>query len=213
VRYYACLRRRTRVAETLGVARCTMPDVKATALEAHAWAGVAATLLTGDNLSDGLRAEEERHAAEAARRDRQLQAIDAEIAKHRKHLRAIVERHLTSEPGSELDAMYAALAKEQDVAIAKLVAERDRRKATRLSGLSPAEAATLRQFATEVRTSIEAAGDVERRRIFELMRLRGEVRLDAEGVKLGHHHRFAVAWEALITIRDSDGGLRKTPTT
>jgi hypothetical protein len=73
-------------------------------------------------------------------------------------------------------------------------------------GLSDEQSESISAFAAEVQAGIDAASPGERRRIYELLGLRGTVSCGGDdGVCLSRiRHRFRVDWESLLTIRHRD---------
>jgi hypothetical protein len=89
---------------------------------------------------------------------------------------------------------------EIETRIAALHAARAELEAIALDDPSNEDALSLEAFAAEIATGIRAAIPQEQRRVFELLRLRGVVRVAGDGepgVCLGRRpRRFAVDWDA-----------------
>ena len=79
------------------------------------------------------------------------------------------------------------------------------------AGLSAADVVAVEQFAAEVRQGIDHAGPRDRRRFFELLKLRLNVRRDDEaGIKLARRHRFGLNYQAVIELVDNSSEYKKT---
>jgi site-specific DNA recombinase len=210
-RYYRCLRCEPSRAAQRGQPVCSLPSVPGWLLDAEAWERVAATLLDPDHLAAGLEVAHAQHSeADQRQRDR-LATVDREVARLRTRFDRITDERLDAPAGSETERALKAKAQEVEAAINRLLADRAQLAAVPTPGLSAAETMQLRQFAAEVREGIEHATAGERRRIYELLRLEGTVRLDSEhGIKLGRRHRFAIEWAAIIPLVDDAREYKKT---
>ena len=198
-RYYLCGRHAPSRARRLGKPACGLPDVPAADLEAEAWRVLTETLLDPDVLAAGLAAARStRDDADRVRRDR-LATIEAEIAKQRRTLDALADRLTTGEGGEFFDAILRR-AKEVESVIAQLIRERDTSAAVGGAGLSDTEAAAVVRFAETARLGLDAATPAERRTLYELLRLRGRVLHNPDGVRLGRRNRFRIDWEAAIPL-------------
>jgi site-specific DNA recombinase len=205
VRYYVCHHAKPFQAARAGVATCPLPNVNALALEAHTWGAVAATLLDDEWLRAGLDAHQRDYAEAVARREARVSEIETVIARERAQLRAIAAKHLAADPGGELEAIYLDAAKRCEARIAALEAEHASARSLASEGLSPDDVQSLQAFAAEVRAGLGYLGDGEKRRIYELMNLRGAVRTDPAGVRVGQRHRYVIDWQAVLPLRNSDG--------
>jgi hypothetical protein len=117
---------------------------------------------------------------------------------------------MDAEPGSETERALRGVATETDAMLSRLTAARAELEAQPLPGLSEADGMALERFAQEVNEGIEAANPAERRRIYQLLRLQGKVREDAEhGRQLGRRHRFSIEWDAVIQLFDGERANKK----
>jgi hypothetical protein len=190
--------------------------VHAVHAEAELWRVLNATLLDADFLAAGLAAGVADHeAADRVRRDR-LSAVDAELAKQRRRLDNQTDQ-LADAGSGELRASILRRAKEIEVLIARLAAERADLAAVRGEGLSPDEADAIRTFADRAREGLALATPADRRDLYETLDLRGTVRLatadDADAVRLGRKYRFRIDWTGRIPLVNSAGRLFTKPIT
>ena len=79
----------------------------------------------------------------------------------------------------------------------------------RSEGLSDDEALEIETFAGQIRTGLEFATPAERRRLYELLQIRGKVYEDAQGVRLGRKHSFRIEWQAPIQLCHKSSLFRK----
>ncbi|HLH22170.1 MAG TPA: recombinase family protein [Chloroflexota bacterium] len=210
-RYYACLRREAARAAFQGKPRCTLPPVPSALLDAEAWQLTSAALLDKERLAMGLRAAREQHSDADTRQRERLDAVDREIARLRARFDRITDERLDATPGSETDRALRSKAHEVEAAINRLLADRAKLAAAPMPGISETESLQLCEFAAEVRAGIEHATPAERRRVYELLRLEGTVRLDPEqGVQLGRRHRFSIAWTSVLDLSHDTREVKKT---
>jgi site-specific DNA recombinase len=210
-RYYACLRNQPYRARLHGESHCSLPAALAGPLEERAWMQVSAALLDPDHLLNGLASAQQQHAdADQRRRDR-LETLDREIARLRARFDRITDERLDAQPGSETERALKTKAEDTETAIRRLLSDRAELDAQPAPGLTEQEGLELARFAEEVRAGLDHATGAERRRVYDLLRLRGKVRLDPDhGVKLGRRHRFAVDWDAVIELQHSGKNYKKT---
>lgn len=96
-------------------------------------------------------------------------------------------------------------------AIRRLQAERGQLQLEPDAGLAPDAIQTIEGFVAEVAHGIDLADRADRRRIYDVLRLKGTVRIDNEhGVKLGRRHHFNIRWAGAIAIPNSGQDLKKT---
>jgi site-specific DNA recombinase len=203
-RYYKCLRSKAHWARAHGRDKCPQADVPAVALEAVAWADVAASLLDPDKLHAGLAAAQADYHTAHRRRGDQLAALDRDIAARRGRLSRILDEQLDAPAGSETARLLGDKAREIERQLTSLQAGRAELANAPHTGLSDEQVLTLTEFAAQVRAGIPAATPAERRQIFELLTLRGTIyRDDAHGYRLSRVHGFRVSWDGLIPIRCS----------
>jgi hypothetical protein len=82
-----------------------------------------------------------------------------------------------------------------------------------LPSLSADEQEAVEQFAEKIGAGLEGATTAEQHRIYELLQLRGTVRLDPEhGIKLGRR-RFSIDWQAVLDLRHETTRLTSRPGT
>ena len=84
--------------------------------------------------------------------------------------------------------------------IGRLLTERAELAALPTPGLSDDEASALERFAEDVRAGVEAATPADRRRIYELLRLRVRAYQDPAGERLARSHRFRLECDAIIGL-------------
>ena len=207
-RYYGCLRHLPTLAHRHGRPQCEMPDVHAGDLEAELWDALSTTVLDPEYLSVGLEDARRKHASsDDLRRDR-LAATDGEIKLARKRLDAITLRLIDAEIGSEASASLERTQDDIEKQIQKLVTDRAQLAAVRSEGLSEDEVLSIQTFANDVRAGLDRATTADRRRLYELLNVRGVVTVDPEGVLIGRKHRFRIDWTAAIPLRHSGSRLR-----
>lgn len=125
--------------------------------------------------------------------------MEAEIGKQRRTLDALVNRLAPDDGGEFYDAILRR-AKEVESVIAQLTRERDAAAAEDGAGLSDRDVAAVVQFAETVQVGLAAATPPERRKLYDLLRLRARVVLDPGGVRLGTRNCFRIDWEAAIPL-------------
>jgi site-specific DNA recombinase len=203
-RYYACLRRYPRRAQLQNGEICRGRPVPSGALEELTWETVMGALLDRDRLSSAL--ADARLASVASRRQAErLAVLDAEIAKREKRLVRLTIDRLDAEEGSPAEAALRAAANQTEHEIRTLKADADDLRSRPTPGIGDAEADAIEAFAAEVRAGAENVTEGERRRIFELLRLRVVVGVDQiGGVKLSRANRYALRWEAIIPLHHDD---------
>jgi site-specific DNA recombinase len=201
VRYYRCARHCPSIARHARKPVCTMRDVFAPALEAELQRILTATVLDEEHLGRGLAAAREQHdRADAIRNDR-LSAIDAEIARHRKRLEAMVDELIDAGPAAK-EAIRKRI-DESETLIARLDRERAELAAVRTEGLSGEEADAIQTFAAHVREGLADFTPADWRRLYEVLRIRGTLYLDPEDVRLGRYHAFRIEWDGAIRLLQS----------
>lgn len=210
-RYYNCLRHQpARRERSKGTELCRMPPIAAVPLEEHAWDRIASTLLNPGVLERGLaEMRDQRNGVDARRRDR-LATLEKEIERLRRRIQRIHSERLEADPGSESDRALKALAQEAEGTVARLLADKADLQTTPSPGLEDAEIAALQHFAAEMGAGIEHATAADKRRVFELFRLRATLREDENGQRFGRDHRFGIDWETAIEIADNSGNHKKT---
>jgi hypothetical protein len=139
-----------------------------------------------------------------------LEDIDRQILHERARLKAMLAEQFDPDTGAAARAGLKALAPDAEKTIARLQAGRAELEAQPAPGLTKSEVLALADFAAEVRAGIDAATPAEQRRIYDLLRLRGTVRLareGEEGYRVGRNfRRFVFEWQAIISIQQHDGG-------
>jgi hypothetical protein len=183
--------------------------VHAADLEAELWSLLRTTLLDPDVLKIGLEAAQAQHAQSDRLRQDRLRACDTEIAKQRKRLDMLTSG-LADAGSGEVYASILRQAKEVEQLIGAIAAERAALAATRPEGLSVADAEALTAFADGVRAGFEHAAPNDRKRLYDLLRIRGTVHADANGIRLGRKHYFHIAWQAAIALPCSDNNFLKS---
>lgn len=203
VRYYACLRRYPRRAELQGGGTCAGTPVRAETLERLTWDAVIGALLDRARLRDAL--ADARLASAAARRQAErLAVLDGEISKREKRLVKLTIDRLDAEAGSPTEAALRIAADQTEREIRTLRADADVLRAMPTDGLGDAEADAIEAFAANVREGADHVTESERRRIYELLRLRITIGRDSVlGTRLGRG-RFAIRWDAIIPLRNDN---------
>lgn len=202
IRYYRCSCHIPTEARKHGKPVCDLPDVYGSAIEDELWRVLNATLLDEDNLAAGLTAARSHHdSADTLRRDR-LAVVDAEIARQRKRLAAMVDELIDAGPEAK-EAIRRRMGETEGL-IARLDLERGELRAVRSEGLSADEASAIEQFAAEARDGLALATPAERRQLYELLRVRGTAHRDPDGVRLGRKWTFRIDWEAAIQLSDTN---------
>jgi hypothetical protein len=206
--YYMCLRSKADWARRNNRERCPMGYLPSHAVDALAWSDVVETLLDADRLRAGLDAARAEYVSAGGRRQSRLEDLDANIARLRARLDRILDEQLDAPAGSETARALRDKARQIEDMIGRHQAERSRLDSEPRPGLSDEQAESLWQFSEEVRAGIAEAsrpddiGALHRRRVFQMLRLRGTVRLDLEnGVPVGRKHRVVVEWDSCIPLR------------
>ena len=158
-------------------------------------------MLDPDRLQAKLDRLRDQHAEAQGEHAQRLKILDAEIARHERTLRRASEEKLNVEADDARYAIYDEAERRASETVRRLRIERDRFAAMPTPGMSEDEAAELRRAATEIRAGIEHATPAERRRLYQILKLRGRVFHDpAHGMKIGYHIRFRIEWDSLIPL-------------
>jgi site-specific DNA recombinase len=212
-RYYKCIRSDAHGARRLGTEVCDLPPVYAETLEAHAWERLSAALLDPDRLAQGL-ADARSHHDDAGRVwQERRDTLTGEITKLRRRLDRITVERLDAEPGSETERTLKAAADESERTIGRLSAELVNLQPPTEHGLSADDAASLEQFAAEIRRGIERVTPAQQAQLYQLIRLNGTVRLDMEhGRRFGTRskHAHTVDWQGVIELSAGNRDTKKT---
>jgi site-specific DNA recombinase len=201
VRYYRCARHMPSTARHANKPVCTMRDVYAPSLEAELQRVLTETLLDEENLVRGLKGARKQHdRADVVRSDR-LAALDAEIARHRKRLEAMVDELIDAGPAAK-EAIRRRM-DESEALIARLGRERAELAAVGTEGLSEEEVDAIQTFAAQVREGLADFTPADWRRLYEMLRIRGTVYLDPDGVRLGRYHAFRIEWDGALRLLHS----------
>ncbi len=132
IRYYRCSCHAPTEARKYGKPVCDLPDVYGAAIEDELWRILNATLFDEDNLAAGLAAARSQHdSADTIRADR-LAIIDAEIARQRKRLAAMVDELIDAGPESK-EAIRRRMGETESL-ITRLDTERAELRAVRTDG-------------------------------------------------------------------------------
>jgi site-specific DNA recombinase len=206
-RYYACRLHNPSTAAREGKAVCSLPEVNAAGIENELLRRLNETLLDEHNLAIGLELAQSQHAqSDQIRRDR-IAALDTQLERQHKRLDNIASGFADAGNGEILKALMRQ-AKEIEILIQRLNAERAELASVPTDGLSPAEAEAIEAFAAEIRRGIAHATSADLRQLDELLKVRGKVYVDPDGVKLGRKHCFRIDWTAAIQLLDSASRLR-----
>jgi site-specific DNA recombinase len=199
IRYYQCLRHHTW--RQLGVERCPMPDVLQHQMDEYAWQCAGAALLDAEALARGMEVARAEYDEAAARWHERIAALDRQIDNHRRMLRSLIRDRAAVPHGGETYRALSSVIDETEATIARLNAERANLAPTSLPGLSAEQAESLEEFAATAREGLTTTILTERRRIVEILNLRGTIREDREhGLHIGRQ-RIHVDWRAIIPIR------------
>gem|GEM_PF-822105 len=200
IRYYTCGHSLPSRARAMGWQVCELPSVNAIALERELWIRLVATLLDPEYLAQGLQAAQAQNAdGDRIRQDR-MGTLEAEITRQRKRLDTLAGRMADLGDG-ELFSAALRQAKEAEGLIARLVQERDELAAVPAEGLSATEADAIEAFAEDIRAGILHATPAERRKLYELLQVRGRVYHDDSGRRLGRKHHYRIDWTAAIQLQ------------
>ena len=214
-RVYVCLRHQPRRARDAGWDVCRLPMFLASAgangegstrremvgIEDHAWDLVASIMLDAARLQAELNRLSSQHADAHGERAQRLKILDGEIASHERTLRRASEEKLKVDDDDARYSIYDDAERREAETVRRLRVERDRFSALPTPGMNDDEAAALTQAAADVRAGIEHAGPADRRRVYQILRLRGKVFHDPErGVPIGYRGRFRIEWDALISL-------------
>jgi hypothetical protein len=209
VRYYKCGCRDASSARYAGKPVCDLPAVHAVDLEAELWRLLRATLLDPDALRLGLDAAQAQHAQSDRSRQDRLAAHDAELTRQRKRLDTLTSG-LADAGDGEVYASILRQAKEVEHLITTIVTERGDLAAIRPEGLSVTDADALTVFADEIHAGFDQAAPADRRRLYDLLRVRGSVSADPDGIRLGRKHHFRIEWQAAILLLHDDKSFLKS---
>lgn len=205
-RYYGCLRSKPRRAQMIGKPVCDLTGARAEPLEAELWRLVTETLLNVDHLERGLaNAREARHGADTLRQDR-IEALNAEIARHRQRLNTLANRLVDAGDGELYQALMRQ-AKDIESLIGKMSAELTSLNAIRAEGLSEAEVLSIQAFAAEVALGIKHATPADRRKLYKMLQIHGTIHTatanDPDSVRLTRRACFRVEWTAVLPLRNN----------
>ena len=138
-------------------------------------------------------------------RDQLGGVLDTEIAKREKRLVKLTIDRLDAEAGSPAEAALRQVADQTEQEIRTLRADAEILRAMPTDGIGDTEADAIEAFAAELREGAEHVTEGERRRIYELLRLRVVVGIDeANGIKLSRASRYSVRWVAIIPLRNGE---------
>ena len=201
-RYYMCGRANKYKARVNHTHLCNLPGVRSDAVEAELWRVISDTLLDAECLEQGLNAARDRRDSVDNLRTARSAAIDSEIGRQRHRLDTLAARFADAGDGEVFNALMRQ-AKEIEAVLERLQRERIDLMAVRAEGLSEVEVQSIQRFAAEIVTGLERATTSERRRIFEMLQIRGTVHNDPHGVKLTRRTRFRIEWQAAIPLLNS----------
>lgn len=194
-RYYLCQRAYARKSGLERSERCPLPNIPAEALEAHAWGGLR-VLLEDDAAFEGELAKAADGGEAAARHAEQIAVVAAKVAKLRSRLASGARSLREFDPESETYATL--LAGQQADERQKAVLERSLSslEAARPVTLSATGVAEAREARQTLLLGLDEAGDgaAAQRALYRAIRVRGIVRLDAAGVRIGRKHLLGVEW-------------------
>ncbi len=205
IRYYRCHRHMPRDAKLLGKSVCHLPDLHANDLEAELWRVLDTTLFDDATLDDALAAARDQHDhADGLRHDR-LAAIDAEIARQRKRLQALVDELIDAGPLGK-DAIRQRM-KEAETLITRLDGEAAQLRRVPGEGVSAENEAEIRAAVALARAGLALMTDAQRGDFLDRIRLRATVYAapadDDDAVRIGRKHRFRIDWGSVLRLSDS----------
>jgi uncharacterized coiled-coil protein SlyX len=207
-RYYRCLSHYPARAHRYGKADCDLPDVHAVDLEAELWSILSETLLNEDYLAAGLDAARAQHDQADQLRQERLAALETEIGRQRQRLDNLSAKVADTGDGEAFAALMRQ-AKDIEPLIDRLKQEKAELAAVRSVGLSDSEALEIETFAEQIREGLAYATPADRRRLYELLQLRGKVYVDPDGVRLGRKHSFRIEWQAAIELPGYSSRFKK----
>jgi DNA invertase Pin-like site-specific DNA recombinase len=217
-RVYVCLRHQPCRARDAGWDVCELPMFTATVdqsrqqdyvgIEDHAWALVSSVLLDPQRLHRELDRLSEEHADARGGHMERLHEIDAEIAKHERMLRRASEEKLGVDVDDVRYEIYAEAERRAAENVKRHRASREQFKALPIPGMGDEEVNELMRAATELRVGIERAEPADRRRFYQILRLRGRVYRDpVDGVRIGYRGRLRIEWDSLLPLNTAHGVL------
>ncbi len=216
-RYYVCLRRQPGRAKRQGwpleqnddQTRCSLPPVPAEAFDEYAWNLVASTLLDADHLAGGMAAARESNAVATIDREARGERVRRDIARLRARLDRITIERLDMAPGSEGERTLRAAAADTEQQVSHLLAEEAALRAEPELGLTDQDARDLQDFVAEIGAGLLKAVPLLQRKVHLDLKLHGRVRDDEAGIELGRH-RFSIAWQAVVELKDGGRDYKKT---
>jgi site-specific DNA recombinase len=206
-RYYRCLCHYPARARRYSKAICDLPDVHAVDLEEELWSILGETLLDVDYLAAGLEAARTKHDEADQLRKERLDAQDAQIARQRQRLDNLATKIADAGDGEAFAALMRQ-SKDIEALLDRFTKEKAELAALHADGLSSDDALEIEAFAEQIREGLAYATPADRRRLYELLQLRGKVYLDPDGVRLGRKHSFRIEWQAPIQLRHNSSRFR-----
>jgi hypothetical protein len=197
-RYYSCLRHEPARAREQGTERCSMTRVPAEKAEAYVLAVVKATLCDLERLQAAIAAT---RAADdsAARHAERICALEDLQRRKTAALERVVKNWAEAETETEREAfgvVRAQLVRE----LAQFKADLEQLRNFKPRGITEDEEAALLRFSAEIAGGMDVLTIAERREVFELLRLRGEVRTDPSGPVVGAQRRFSLDLSADVSL-------------
>lgn len=219
-RRYVCARSVPSLARRDGSDPCPLPGLLAAderrgdglkrdlvGIEALSWAAVTSLLSDAGRLQAKLDSLREEHAGAREEHAHRVQDLDAEITTHERLMRRAEEEKLKLETDDERYRIHDEAGQKASGTVRRLKLDRERLVALPAAGLTDDEERQLARYAAEIRVGMEHAGPAERRRLYQILRLRGRVCHDPEhGQRIGRDARVCVEWE---TVLDSGQGFLK----
>jgi hypothetical protein len=136
-RYYQCLRSRPYWVKRNNRERCPMPVLPAGPLESLAWDDVVETITDRDRFVKGLEAARTEYDAANGRRQSQLDALDANVARLRARLDRVLDEQLDAEAGSETARALREKTRQIEDMIGRHLADRARLESEPASACQP----------------------------------------------------------------------------
>lgn len=215
MRRYQCARSVPTWARRAGKDVCVLPGLLAAderaapslvGIEDAAWAFVS-SLYSEPGVFEARLAELDARTGEARSDwERRLAGIDAELTDRRRVMAAAEREKLKLDEDDPRYAIHDEAGARAALDVTRLVGSRARYIAAGGPGLEPEVRRALEANAGAVRALLGGAvargagvASVETRRVaYELLRVRGTVYRDAEGVRIGRDGRVRIAWDVFV---------------
>jgi DNA invertase Pin-like site-specific DNA recombinase len=213
-RVYLCLRHSPKRARDAGWEPCELPMFLAgdapgmVGIEDEAWAMVSEVLLDAERLPAKIARLRATRGEVAEDRARRLAILDAEIAEHGRTLARACAEKLKVDEDDPRYRIYDETERREAGVVARLRAQRAVYAALPADGMSDDELDGFVRLAAVIREGADEVGAEERRRLYQVLRLRGTVRQDRErGAAIGYRGRLCIEWSWALGAPDSEQGV------